>query len=188
MFWRISLVFLVLIVSSCVSTPQKKKPHKIISESEFLEKYPTALEFRERIGNTTRSSHNYAHGTQIEFHAANGRSYLWYPGNNTIVPALWRIAEGSERIIVHVQTASGVEVRKAVIPEICYLYPGSSFNPVTNQRGGGWDCRSIKRFRYSTVESRKGDVFGLSRSAFPPFILTNDRTTIDAILARCKKC
>ena len=46
---------------------------------------------RGHLAGTTTRSFIPVHGTQIVYHAPNGRSFLWYPGNRTAVPARWEV-------------------------------------------------------------------------------------------------
>lgn len=105
------------------------------------------------------------HGTQIEYNAPNGRSYLWYPGNSVVLPAYWRI-QGDD---------------------ICYLYPQSSYNPITQTRGGGWECQSASSSLSRTTERARGDIFGLSRTKRPPFALSADRTTFQELRRQARR-
>lgn len=94
-----------------------------------------------------------SHGAQIEYMGLNGRAYLWYPGNRPVVPSLWRE-----------QAIGG-------IASLCFLYPTRSYNPVTGQGGGNWECRPRSRWQRNVVEVARGDVFGLARSPRVPFPL-----------------
>lgn len=88
------------------------------------------------------------HGTQVEFNASNGKTFLWYPGNSRPVVGQWKVD----------RDASGS-------PRICYLYPPTSYNPVTRLPSGSWDCtRATWVF---LGDSYKGDVFGLGSGRLP---------------------
>ncbi len=93
------------------------------------------------------------HGTQVEFHAEDGTSYLWYPGNRSIVIGNWR-------------TQSSSRGRT----EICYRYGPSTFNPVTQRSGGSWEC-ATRSFQNS--EFLEGNPFGLKVGPVP--VLIQDR-------------
>ncbi|MGJ0452254.1 MAG: hypothetical protein ACR65T_03340 [Methylocystis sp.] len=119
---------------------------------------------RAQFAGLTRMTYDAGHGTQIEYNAPNGRSYLWYPGNSVILPAYWRM-QGNE---------------------ICYLYPGASYNPVMQTRGGDWECQSAAHSLSQTKERMRGDPFGLSRTKRPPFVLSSDQTTFQELRSQAR--
>lgn len=93
------------------------------------------------------------HGTQLEYHSPDGKSYLWYPGNKTIVTARWRVQADTDNK-----------------PELCYLYGPTSYNPVLKTRGGTWECQSLTFPNIGVGEGVQGDPFNLS-SRKVPFII-----------------
>ncbi|SMO47717.1 hypothetical protein SAMN06265380_101911 [Ruegeria faecimaris] len=94
------------------------------------------------------------HGTQIEYHASNGKSYLWYPGNRTIVVGQWRAQDFN---------SAGVQ--------LCYRYGSNAFNPVTKKSGGSWEC-SKRSFRDS--DFLEGNPFKLKAGPVP-FVIPDRR-------------
>jgi hypothetical protein len=108
------------------------------------------------IAGRTLRSWEPAHGAQIEYMRPNGRAYLWYPGNRVVVPSFWR-AEAIRGLA-----------------SICFLYPLRSYNPVTRQLGGRWECRPERVWARHVVEVARGDIFGLSRRAATPFPLPRE--------------
>lgn len=103
------------------------------------------------------------HGTQVEFHASNGKTYLWYPGNSRPVMGQWK-----------------VETDSSGAPVLCYLYSSNSYNPVTRALGGNWEC-SRQNWVY-LGDSYKGDVFGLSSGRLPFPIPDRKFYTVDDLL------
>ena len=101
------------------------------------------------------------HGTQVEYYAPNGVSWLWYPGNRTSLPGRYKV-EGSN---------------------ICFQYGPNTYNPVTGSRGGTWECGPIAFHDNSIVETLQGDVFDLADGTIP-FILEPDRVTIETLSRR----
>ena len=93
---------------------------------------------------------DWQHGNQIEYYAPNGIAYLWYPGNQQVVPSRWSIPDSRR---------------------ICFQYPSQSYNPVTGGRGGKLDCRSLAYQASRQTDRVPGDVFGLSRSPRVPRVL-----------------
>ena len=120
-------------------------------------------------GGVTTMTFGASHGTQVEYLGAQGRSYLWYPGNRVILDGRWRYTP--------FRTAS------AVLPGICFAYGANSYNPVTGARGG-WECEPVAVYRAHVVETVAGDIFGLSTRPEPPFDLPADRTTLSALRGR----
>jgi hypothetical protein len=124
------------------------------------------------MANRTIMTYSVGHGTQVEYSTANGRTFLWYPGNTRTVSGEWKVEERD----VQLPGSDGVTARKVTL--ICYRYGANTYNPVTNQRGGAWECRPAERDFRLIVESVQGDVFGLAARRTPPFALTRDRMTI----------
>jgi hypothetical protein len=85
------------------------------------------------------------HGNQIEYYGADGRSYLWYPGNRGVVVSEWRI-EGED---------------------YCVRSPSNAYNPATQEWGGKWERRPVHRLLETKVDAAPGDVFGLSTGRVP---------------------
>lgn len=101
------------------------------------------------LGDRTQQSYSPGHGMQIEYLAADGASWLWYPGNTKVLPGEWK-TEGSD---------------------ICFRYGKNTYNPVTRHKGGGWECSSLKNYNSTLVSSTKGDIFGLTGRKKVPFDL-----------------
>jgi hypothetical protein len=101
------------------------------------------------LANKTQQSYSPGHSMQIEYLAADGASWLWYPGNTKVLAGEWK-AEGSD---------------------LCFRYGKNTYNPVTRQKGGGWDCAPLKVYNQTLVSSTKGDIFGLAGRKKVPFDL-----------------
>ncbi|TRD18904.1 hypothetical protein [Palleronia caenipelagi] len=120
---------------------------------------------RQLFAGNTMITYNPQHGTQVEYHRADYRSFLWYPGNTRPVPADWKTYPGDREN-----------------PEICWKYPVSSVNPVTRQRGN-WQCTDLGRYAYRLVQIIEGDPFSLASGAVP-FQLQTGRYTAEDLMAR----
>ena len=107
------------------------------------------------------------HGTQIEYFAATGENFLWYPGNTRPVFGVWKLQR------------DGKDTRYL----ICFRYQSNSYNPLTRQRGGSWDCRPFGPYVAGLTEVRNGDIFRLSGGELP-FPLERSATTFDELLAK----
>lgn len=115
------------------------------------------------------------HGTQVEFHASNGKSFLWYPGNRRIVFGEWKVREvaprnSRDRIIVNGEWVH--DPSKPLNVEVCYRYGYNTYNPVTRQMGGEWQC---SRPYYGESEFLVGDPFELGSGEVPFVIPDKDR-------------
>ena len=122
--------------------------------------------------NRTIMTHSSSHGTQVEYSAADGRTFLWYPGNTRTVLGAWKVEDRDVRL----PSSDGATTRRLTL--ICYRYGANTYNRVTNQRGGDWECRPAGPDLRLIVESVPGDVFSLAARRTPPFVLARDRTTI----------
>jgi hypothetical protein len=118
--------------------------------------------FAQEIGNYTHMSHDPAHGTQVEYLAANGKSYLWYPGNRSILPGRWK-REGDN---------------------MCFAYGANTYNPATGQSGGGFECMPFPLYWGGIEQRMPGDILGLANRTAVPFHLEKRRTTLEKLLAR----
>jgi hypothetical protein len=107
------------------------------------------------------------HGTQVSYLQPDGMEFLWYPGNAVVLPARWDIVARTTR----------TEPRKEYA-DICFKYGTNTYNPVTNQVGGKWECRPAHFNARFTVDRADGDIFGLAKRRTVPFVLSPERTSI----------
>ncbi|MFN3208836.1 MAG: hypothetical protein ACE369_07515 [Roseovarius sp.] len=98
---------------------------------------------------TTYLSFNKAHGFQVNYIAAGGRAWLWYPGNHMALPEDWRL-----------DTVQGIRA-------ICFRHPRNSRNPVTATRGGDYQCQAIELSQKTIVAKLSGDPFNLRSGEVP---------------------
>jgi hypothetical protein len=106
--------------------------------------------------NKTRVTFGPGHGTQVSYTRSDGAIFLWYPGNRVVLRGRWAVRSG----------------------HICFLYGPNTYNPVTGQAGGRWNCRPAETRARNLVDRVNGDVFGLATRNAVPFVLAPDRTTI----------
>ncbi|WP_234999402.1 hypothetical protein [Roseovarius albus] len=99
--------------------------------------------------NTTYLSFDHAHGFQVNYIGANGKAWLWYPGNRGGVDELWKT-----------ETIRGTRA-------VCFAHPSNSYNPVTKQHGGSYSCSPLVLSQKSNVASLAGDPFDLSSGSVP---------------------
>ncbi|WP_448146631.1 hypothetical protein [Labrys miyagiensis] len=131
---------------------------------------PPSPQTRQRFqGGTTNMTFS-AHGTQVEFVSKDGRTALWYPGNGVILHGRWKLAGGD--------ALTGFGDR------ICFQYGSNTYNPLTMQSGGGWECESIATYEGHVVERTAGDPFGLDKRGPVPFVLPPQRTTFAELLKK----
>lgn len=134
-------------------------------------------------GDRTVVTHSAQHGTQVEYIAANGDSFLWYPGNDAILrggfAVLWESASAEID-----DPREGRYRGQVKLNYVCFRYAANTYNPVTGHRGGSVECGSYARQRETVKETRKGDVFGLATRSSAPFPLGREAQTIAALQKR----
>lgn len=108
-------------------------------------------------------SHSKSHGSQVEYTDNVGKAYLWYPKNRTVVEGKWRTEARSKA------------------DELCFKYPKSSINRVTNKRGGSWECRWAVIKLADDVQRVKGDPFNLKSGKIPFVMPKNVYPTLEMI-------
>ncbi|WP_147457622.1 hypothetical protein [Paracoccus alkanivorans] len=116
------------------------------SELQAIMARPTEFPNYPQSDNTylTFSQH---HGFQVNYLAANGRSWLWYPGNDGAVPELWRVDQAQDRV--------------------CWKHPSNSYNPVTGQHGGQESCENLTLSRKLVIAKLRGDPYNLASGHTP---------------------
>lgn len=126
-----------------------------------LARYPeatfTQAGLRARYADATSLDYSVQHGTQVEYTAADGKAYLWYPGNRRVVTGEWKTITDKQ--------GSG---------QICFRYPSSSYNPATGQPGGTWSCTRAADYIWGEEEYTRGDPFNLD-SGTMPFVLPREK-------------
>ena len=136
------------VLASC-SPSIEVRPNLTVERFSFAQ---NPAEMRRQLAGRTAKFDGPGHGTQIEFFHTNGKAYLWYPGNVAAVPSEWKIEGGTT------SNASAV---------ICFRYPNRSYNPVTQQSGGQWECRPSTVFGRNMSAVIQGDEFNLSSGRIP---------------------
>jgi hypothetical protein len=112
--------------------------------------------------NVTNLSYSPGHGTQVEYVAANGTNFLWYPGNAVVLPGRWKL-----------RGTAGVKAT-----QICFVYGAHTYNPVTGVVGAQWECEATASYISLQVERANGDIFGLTHRTSVPFVLSRQRTSL----------
>lgn len=113
----------------------------------------------------TSMSYDPCHQEQIEYNAPDGRSYLWYGNNKTILRGLWEIVTNNNdpRISIRTKSNSGTPMA-----QYCQKYEPGSYNPSTRQSSGRWECLPLFLIAQNTVAGAAGDVFGLAEASEVP--------------------
>jgi len=153
MFRSTVLLGIVLLFSACSPaddfTQQKIAARRAAAEQTHeMAKTPPAVQ--QFLSNTTTKVWN-AHGTQIEYLAADGQTFLWYPGNVAPVKGRWKLQ----------MTRYGLEM--------CFLYGENSRNPITGQNGGQWECDMAAYYLLNRDEIVDGDPLKLAQGV--PFVM-----------------
>jgi hypothetical protein len=141
----------------------------------YMEMASSSQKVRVYISNYTRMTADQGHGTQVEYNAPNGMSYLWYPGNRAAVLGRWKVEEGLAPDQVH------------RFVHLCYLYSVLTYDPVDNSRGGKWECIPAWYAMIRTKERVPGNPFRLGPSAKIPFILSSQETDLASLLAQARR-
>ncbi|MGV3650466.1 MAG: hypothetical protein ACO1OK_03515 [Devosia sp.] len=123
------------------------------------------------IADKTVMSYDRGHGTQVEFIAGNGKTYLLYPGNRAIVRGEWKLDRTSTPNVFN----------------MCFRYPTNSYNPVTGTRGGRWECQVAGFYFASLAEIVPGDVLGLARQQNVPFVLSRNKTSLARLIQKVRR-
>tara|TARA_R110000868_G_scaffold314754_2_gene575668 strand:- start:4369 stop:4932 length:564 start_codon:yes stop_codon:yes gene_type:complete len=148
------LTVLAVALSACTAKGARTQPRSYVPTIPQI----SVADATARVANQTSVTYDFgwSHGTQIEYNAADGTNYLWYPGNKVILKAKWKIesVDGSTKI--------------------CYLYGDNTYNPATKETGGKWECALFHNQTVMQVDRKEGDVFGLSKTAAAPHILARD--------------
>lgn len=136
----------------------------------FMDLASTRQRTSEFLSGYTRITYDERHGTQVEYNASDGRSFLWYPGSMWITAGSWKAVE----------SLAPDEIHRPV--RVCFLYPTNSVDPSDGSRGGAWSCVPGWYALMRTTDRMKGDVFNLSVSGHAPFVLSPSETTIAKLL------
>jgi len=140
-----ALAALVLLASACSNSQSLSSTETAISEVNSREnRFPSYPQ-----PNTTYLSFSSAHGFQVNYIAPQGKAWLWYPGNQRVVP------EEYKQDIVSGQEA------------ICWRHPSNSYNPVTQASGGAFACQSLALTQRTIVAALPGDPFSLETGTVP---------------------
>ena len=97
----------------------------------------------------TYLSFSSAHGFQVNYLRADGRAWLWYPGNSVGVPEEYET-----------RTVNGTKA-------ICWRHPSDSYKPVTRQHGGEFVCTPLELAQKANVAVLRGDPFSLASGKVP---------------------
>lgn len=102
------------------------------------------------LSGTTALSMSPGYGTQVEYLAPDGRSFLWFPGQIRTTPGHWRVdRDGTGQ------------------PRMCFLYGADSYDPVQQTYGGNWECAALGQYFGHLMQLAKGDPFGLHDGMAP---------------------
>jgi hypothetical protein len=143
-FLRVPVIITLstILLGACVTTgPQ---PDKSVDHIDFLGSNVSLA-----VSNRTMMMRDSHHGDQFEFLSNNGHTWLWYPGNETLVRGDWK-ADGSN---------------------ICFRYGANAYNPVTKQQGGKWECTPFSNWKPRALAAYRGDIFDLSQREAVPCVL-----------------
>ncbi|MHC5652924.1 hypothetical protein [Stappia sp.] len=101
----------------------------------------------EAMSDRTSVSYMPGHGTQISYTSADGRSWLWYPGNSRILEGRWKLDDSKDYL------------------QVCYDYGAGTRNPTMKKAGSSTQCGNFHNQEIFTLDTKRGDVFGLAGAA-----------------------
>jgi hypothetical protein len=113
------------------------------------------------IGNT-HLSFDSSHGSQLFYLSPGGKTYLFYPGNERILRGEWQWQGGA----------------------LCFRYGADTYNPALGTSGGQWSCADPQKLAQTVKERSGGDPFRLGERTRVPFVLSAERTTLQALYER----
>ena len=125
---------------------------------------------REMIAGLTIMFYDRTFGTQVDYNAPDGATYLLFPGNAVVVKGSWKVTRTD----------------KPNVFNMCFKYPANSYNPATGQAGGDWECQIAGFYLAKMVENMEGDVLGLSNRTEVPFVLARRKTTLAALIRKAQ--
>jgi hypothetical protein len=143
---------LLLLSLAAILVPVSMANARIITPS-------TPDEFKLLIADFTTMIYD-GHGTQVEYNAANGRTYLWYPGNAEIVRGQWKMKRNGKSV------------------DVCFKYPAGA---TTGRAAGDWLCQPVQQYLDGARQRSPGDGLKLSKAKTAPFVLTREKTSIPAL-------
>jgi len=152
--------------SLLVTAPAQAKSKNNAREAYIDAITQSVKKTRDYFSGNTLNYYARGHGTQVEYMAPNGYSYLWYPKNKAIVPGKWKVEVMYRRV------------------HICYKYPSNSYNALTLQWGGKWHCADADGSLDDNLERIKGDPFGLRTGL--PFKLYKSKTNFKRLAKKAK--
>ena len=185
---RLAVLASVIGAVGCVSDAPLPKPIKHISYApKVLSRieYPTTFEaVRE---NMTVLTYDDVHGPQVAYHSADGRVFLWYPGNAQVLPGRYELRTADMGV-----TFNGF--RMSDLPRLCYKYGAGTFNPATGRAGGDWECLPEGMHHFGIRERMRGDPVRLSKRGPVPFVLPKAfdvqsfASSLRSLWIRCSDC
>jgi hypothetical protein len=143
--------FLILSVTVLVGCDEVVQPKEPPSSPYFAFSIDPVVMHKQLAGRTGKFD-GPGHGTQIEYFDPDGTAYLWYPGNRSGVPSEWKTLPRSGN---------------KKYARICFRYPSKSYNPLTKNYGGRWECRSSQTFAVTMTSLFEGDEFDLKSGRIP---------------------
>ncbi|WP_306031073.1 hypothetical protein [Stappia sp. MMSF_3263] len=132
--------------STCGNTENDAPAARAIVEKDRLRgltRY-TVGDAPEVMSDRTHVSYMPGHGTQISYTSADGRSWLWYPGNPRILQGRWKLDDSKDYL------------------QVCYNYGPGTRNPMMKDAPSGFQCGNFVNQQVFALDTKRGDVFGLA--------------------------
>ena len=135
-----SVIVAVLALTSCQKPASYGGKGTLTKEAKARYKFPNYPE-----PGKTYLSYDPWHGYQVSYISGPSTSWLWYPGNRIALPEEWKV-EGNR---------------------ICWRHGKGTYNPVTKQGGGKFECQNYSLALFTKVAELPGDPYRLSTGQVP---------------------
>lgn len=139
----VTVGFCALLLAACESPYVSYPAVKALADTEGA---PARF-----LADTTVHTFDPYHLNQYEYLAPDGTTALLYPGNIAPVRGYWQVRGKGE-----------------FDAKMCFLYGPNTYNPVTHERGGRWECDDLTDYLYRAEEIYDGDVFGTRSITYFP--------------------
>ncbi|MEM7506330.1 MAG: hypothetical protein AAF415_06260 [Pseudomonadota bacterium] len=172
-----TLVFSVL--TACSREP-------VIKQETEAELQAVTDKVAQRISGRTSITNSRQHGPQVEYATKDGRVFLWYPGNEQIVPGEWKTRINPDFLSTKLSNGNTQVTRRSTlqsgriytsVADICYRYGANTYNPATKKRGGTWECQLAAFALPRSNQTIAGDPFELENRTDVPFVTEKNTET-----------
>ncbi|RHX86632.1 hypothetical protein [Leptospira stimsonii] len=147
---RLLLVWISAIISiSCLVQRQNADESRWARENVELFPFLSDSEVDSIVEDRTLRLFDVSHGNQIVFFSLDGRTFLWYPGQTTMINGYWKVIKN----------------------RLLCLYYTDQILPSTTEPNDDWNCFPLHLYKSNIQESASGNRYDLAWNGKTPFIL-----------------